>query len=227
MADAPPPSAPLSPATVREDEAPRPIGNLRMVWDFASAYPGRIAIATLALATAAGATLAIPAGLKRIVDDGFKGGSSDIAPYFHYLFMIVGVLALATAIRFYFVSWIGERVVADIREAVQRNLLRLAPAFFEENRPSEISSRMTGTTVLLPSSSSITSLYIRHPKALRPRIADASNGATRKLAHATIHSVSITQNPTTINAFIKTGSNDPGHFVVGKVIEKRGTCPSP
>ncbi len=149
MADAPPPSAPLSPATVREDEAPRPIGNLRMVWDFASAYPGRIAIATLALATAAGATLAIPAGLKRIVDDGFKGGSSDIAPYFHYLFMIVGVLALATAIRFYFVSWIGERVVADIREAVQRNLLRLAPAFFEENRPSEISSRMTSDTTII------------------------------------------------------------------------------
>ena len=149
MADAPPPSAPLSPATVREDEAPRPIGNLRMVWGFASAYPGRIAIAMIALATAAGATLAIPAGLKRIVDDGFEGGSSDIAPYFHYLFMIVGVLALAPAIRFYFVSWIGERVVADIREAVQRNLLRLAPAFFEENRPSEISSRMTSDTTII------------------------------------------------------------------------------
>ncbi|TXC68199.1 ATP-binding cassette domain-containing protein [Sphingorhabdus soli] len=149
MADAPPPSAPLSPTATREDDAPRPIGNLRMVWDFARGYPGRIAIAMFALATAAGATLAIPAGLKRIVDDGFEGGSSDIAPYFHYLFMIVGVLALATAIRFYFVSWIGERVVADIREAVQRNLLRLAPAFFEENRPSEISSRMTSDTTII------------------------------------------------------------------------------
>lgn len=149
MAATPPPSAPLSAAPESSDDAPRPIGNLRMVWDFARRYPGRIAIAMFALATAAAATLAIPAGLKRIVDDGFTGGARDIAPYFHYLFMIVAVLALATAIRFYFVSWIGERVVADIREAVQRNLLRLAPAFFEENRPSEISSRMTSDTTII------------------------------------------------------------------------------
>lgn len=63
--------------------------------------------------------------------------------------MIVVVLALATATRFYFVSWLGERVVADMRGAVQRNLLRLAPAFFEENRPSEIASRMTADTAVI------------------------------------------------------------------------------
>src|SRR5690606_2566142 len=62
------------------------------------------------------------------------------------LFMIVIVLALGTAARFYFVSWLGERVVADIRSAVQRNLLRLSPGFFEQNSPSEISSRMTADT---------------------------------------------------------------------------------
>src|SRR3546814_18194972 len=56
--------------------------------------------------------------------------------------LIVVILALATALRFYFVSWLGERTVADIRQAVQRNLLRLAPGFFEENRPSAIASRM-------------------------------------------------------------------------------------
>ena len=149
MAETPHPLDPPSTAGKPAEEAPRPIGNLRMVWDFAKRYPGRITIAMVALATAAAATLAIPAGLKRIVDDGFAGGSGDIAPYFRYLFMIVGVLALATAVRFYFVSWIGERVVADIREAVQRNLLRLAPAFFEENRPSEISSRMTSDTTII------------------------------------------------------------------------------
>ena len=59
--------------------------------------------------------------------------------------MIVIVLALGTAVRFYFVSWLGERVVADIRLKVQANLLRLAPGFFEENSPKEISSRMTAT----------------------------------------------------------------------------------
>ena len=59
------------------------------------------------------------------------------------------VLALGTAFRFYYVSWLGERVVADIRLGVQRNLLRLAPSFFEENSPKEISSRMTADTALI------------------------------------------------------------------------------
>ena len=63
--------------------------------------------------------------------------------------MIVGVLGLGTAVRFYFVSWLGERVVADVRERVHENLLRLAPAFFEENSPKEISSRMTSDTAII------------------------------------------------------------------------------
>jgi ATP-binding cassette subfamily B protein len=63
--------------------------------------------------------------------------------------MIVLVMALATAARYYFVSWLGERVVADVRAAVQRNLLRLEPAFFEENRPSEIASRLTADTTII------------------------------------------------------------------------------
>ena len=63
--------------------------------------------------------------------------------------MLVGVMALATATRFYFVIWIGERTVADIRLAVHRNLLRLAPGFFEENRPAEITSRITVDTTII------------------------------------------------------------------------------
>ena len=59
------------------------------------------------------------------------------------------MLAVGTAVRFYSVSWLGERVVADIRLAVQTNLLRLAPGFFEENSPREISSRMTSDTALI------------------------------------------------------------------------------
>jgi ATP-binding cassette subfamily B protein len=65
------------------------------------------------------------------------------------LLLIAGVLAIGTALRFYFVSWLGERVVADIRLRVHRNLLRLAPAFYEENSPKEISSRMTSDTALI------------------------------------------------------------------------------
>ena len=58
-------------------------------------------------------------------------------------------MALATATRFYFVSWLGERTVADIRLAVHRNLLRLSPGFFEENRPAEITSRITVDTTII------------------------------------------------------------------------------
>lgn len=127
----------------------RKMGNLRFIWRYAAHYPGRVAAAALSLLLASGATLAIPSGFKRVIDKGFAAGGGDITPYFHYLLMIVVVLALATASRYYFVSWLGERVVADIRTAVQANLLRLAPAFFEENRPSEIASRLTADTSVI------------------------------------------------------------------------------
>lgn len=127
----------------------RKIGELTMIWRFARAYPGRIAAAAASLVVAASATLAIPGGFRLVIDKGFIASGGDVGPYFRYLLIIVLVLALATALRFYFVSWMGERVVADIRIAVQKNLLRLAPGFFEENRPSEIASRLTADTAVI------------------------------------------------------------------------------
>jgi ATP-binding cassette, subfamily B, bacterial len=129
--------------------APRKLGNLRIIWGFTARYKGHVAGALLALLVAAGATLAIPNAFKLIIDRGFGASGGDIGRWFQYLLVVVVVLALATASRFYFVSWLGERVVADVREAVQRNLLRLAPRFFEENRPSEIASRMTADTTII------------------------------------------------------------------------------
>jgi ATP-binding cassette subfamily B protein len=131
------------------EPGPRKIGNLRMIWRFAVRYPGRIAGAVLSLLIAASATLAIPNSFRLIIDRGFGGGDGDIGRWFQYLLFVVVVMALATASRFYFVSWLGERVVADIRTAVQRNLLRLSPSFFEENRPSEIASRLTADTTII------------------------------------------------------------------------------
>ncbi|WP_373488045.1 ABC transporter transmembrane domain-containing protein [Blastomonas sp.] len=135
----------------RERGSPKQLGNLAMIVRFASAYPRMIVCALLALLVAAAATLAIPAGFKMVIDRGFDAGGSadDIGRWFRYLFLITIVLGLSTALRFYFVSWLGERVVADIRLAVQRNLLRLAPSFFESNRPSEIASRMTADTAVV------------------------------------------------------------------------------
>ncbi|MFC7537147.1 ABC transporter transmembrane domain-containing protein [Sphingomonas sp. GCM10030256] len=134
------------------DKSGRSIANLKLVWRATARYPGRIAAALFFLALSSGATLAIPAGFKRIIDQGFSGGaisSAAVGEAFRYLLLIVAVLAVATGFRFYFVSWLGERTVADLRRQVQRNLLTLPPRFFEENRPSEIASRLTADTAIL------------------------------------------------------------------------------
>jgi ATP-binding cassette subfamily B protein len=134
-----------------EFDAPpsRKLGNLALIWRFAIRYPMRIVGAGLTLLVAAAATLAIPDGFRRVIDNGFTGAEANIGTYFYYLIMIVLVLAIATSLRFYFVSWLGERVVADLRIATHRNLLALDPKYFEENRPSEIASRMTSDTSVI------------------------------------------------------------------------------
>jgi len=133
----------------KSDTPRRKLGSLRMIWHYASRYPLQLLIAAVALGIAALATLAIPYQFKEMIDSGFVAGGGDVAPHFRFFYVIVLLLAVATALRFYFVSWLGERTVADIRQAVQRNLLRLAPGFFEENRPSEIASRMTSDTSII------------------------------------------------------------------------------
>ncbi len=141
----PSPSAPAVPVST-----PRKLGSLAMVWHYASAYPLHIGAAIAGLTMSSAAVLAIPMGFKLVIDRGFAtGNAANIDFYFKLLLGIVVVLAIATSIRFFFVSWLGERTVADIRRAVQRNLLRQAPAFFEDNRPSEISSRMTSDTAII------------------------------------------------------------------------------
>ncbi len=133
---------------------PRSLAPLRMVYREAGKYPREVALALLALFITAAGTLAIPAAMQLIVDRGFGGagtdaGAGDIGHWFRLLFGVVIVIALGTAARFYFVSWIGERVVADIRRKVHRNLMRLSPSFYEENSPKEISSRMTSDTAII------------------------------------------------------------------------------
>ncbi|MBV9842623.1 MAG: ATP-binding cassette domain-containing protein [Sphingomonadaceae bacterium] len=145
MARPPRSATPPDPARAAE----RSLGNLRLVLRFAFAYPGQIAGAMVALILAAAATLAIPSGFKRVIDKGFVAHGGQVGPYFRYLLLIVVVLALASACRYFFISWLGERVVADMRIAVHGNLLRLAPRFFEENRPSEIASRLTADTTII------------------------------------------------------------------------------
>ena len=136
-----------------DDEAKpaRNLGPLRMIWGLAARYPRQVLTALLALLASSGATIAIPMRFRAIVDQAFGPGAKvdAIAGAFQGMLVIVVILGLATATRFYFVSWLGERVVADLREKVQSNLLRLPPSFFEANSPKEISSRMTSDTALI------------------------------------------------------------------------------
>ncbi len=140
-----------SPAPAPTAQPPRKLSSLTIVWGYTSRYPLQLTLAILALLLAAGATLWIPRTFKEVVDNGFGPDSdpSQIGGYFQGLLLVVVVLAFATAMRFYFVSWLGERTVADMRAAVHRNLLRLPPRWFEENRPSEIASRLTADTAVV------------------------------------------------------------------------------
>ena len=146
--------APVADPAPAPDPAPkraRSLAPLKMVYREAAKYPHQVVFALLALAVTAAGTLAIPSAVQLIVDRGFGAAPEDqeISRWFRYLGLIVVVIALGTAARFYFVSWIGERVVADIRRKVHRNLMRLSPAFYEENSPKEISSRMTSDTTII------------------------------------------------------------------------------
>ena len=134
------------------ERKPRSLAPLAMIYREAGKYPREVIFAFLSLVVTAAGTLALAPAAQLIVDRGFGGAgqdAGDIARWFRYLFLLVIVIALGTAARFYFVSWIGERVVADIRAKVHRNLMRLSPGFYEVNSPKEIASRMTADTAII------------------------------------------------------------------------------
>jgi ATP-binding cassette, subfamily B, bacterial len=125
---------------------------LRPMLRFALNYRGRIAAAITALVLASMATLAVPLAVRRVIDFGFGEDRSElISAYFGMLIVVVAVLALASAGRYYFVITLGERVVADVRAAVFRRLTTLDPAFFDVSRTGEIISRLTADTTQVKS----------------------------------------------------------------------------
>ena len=136
--------------TAGDRAASRDLGQLRLLGRFLAPYKLAMAGALAALVTAAGTVLALGFGLRRLVDDGFRAG--DAALLDRALVVMLGVialLALASYGRYYLVSWIGERVVADIRRAVYDHIIGLSPAFFEITRTGEILSRLTTDTTVL------------------------------------------------------------------------------
>ncbi|MCB1695262.1 MAG: ATP-binding cassette domain-containing protein [Pseudomonadales bacterium] len=129
---------------------PASLPSLLPVVGFLKPYKLRLAGASVALLFTAGATLSMGRGLQVLIDQGFgNGDSADLAGAVSLLIAIAAAIAVGTFIRFYLVSWLGERVSADLRKAVFDNIVRLHPGYFELNRSGEIMSRLTTDTTLL------------------------------------------------------------------------------
>ncbi|MBZ9936725.1 ATP-binding cassette domain-containing protein [Mesorhizobium sp. BR1-1-16] len=120
---------------------------LRMLVPYVLRYKAQLTGAALALIAAAGATLTVPMAVRRMIDHGFNADdAAAINTYFLALIGVVAVLAAASSLRFYFVTWLGERVVADLRADVFRHLASLGIDFFDRSRSGEITSRLTADT---------------------------------------------------------------------------------
>ena len=131
-------------------EVSRDLVNLRPALRFVRPYLKQVCIAGIALVVTAGITLSIGQGLRLVIDQGLRGGSDALLEQSILVFSVLVLgLTIGTFVRFYFVSWIGEQVSADLRLAVFGRLIRLHPAFFEKNLPTEIQSRITTDTTLL------------------------------------------------------------------------------
>ena len=123
---------------------------LARVGVFVRPYRKQVAFAAVALILAAGAVLAIGQGLKGVVDRGFgTGDAGELDRTLALMLGVVAVMAGATFARFYFVSWIGERVTADLRRAVFDHLLTLPPGYYEATRTGDVISRLINDTAML------------------------------------------------------------------------------
>lgn len=129
----------------------RSLAPLKGLLPFLKPYRGRITVAILALLASSAATLILPQFARGLIDSrGLTAEEAHSLAGFYFAFVIAAaVLGLASAIRFYAVTWLGERVVADVRKAVFDNVLGLSPQFFEVTRTGEVLSRMTADTTLI------------------------------------------------------------------------------
>ncbi len=156
----PAPTVPTPPAAARAG-----LGALAQLRPFLRPYRLRIALALLFLVLAALATLSFPLALRALVDGGLlpagaaSGSANDAATrgvqvlalreHFGLLFGVAAALGVFSAARFYTVSWLGERITTDVRNAVYARMLRQSPAFFETTQTGEVLSRLTTDTTLV------------------------------------------------------------------------------
>src|SRR5690242_19638993 len=143
-------SAPAEPKAAQNQKAKlRP---LRLLVPYVTRYRGRVAAALVALLVASIATLIVPPAVRRMIDFGFASERIGlINQYFGWMIVVVAVLALASASRYYLVTTLGERVVADVRAAVFAHLTELSAPFFDTAKTGELTSRLTADTTQIKS----------------------------------------------------------------------------
>jgi ATP-binding cassette subfamily B protein len=130
----------------------RSLRPLRALLPFLRPHVGTLLLALGALLVAAAAMLALPVALRYLIDEGMAAGSPEtINRYFIAFLAAAAVFGVFAALRFYLVTWLGERVVADLRQAVYQRVIRMDPAFFEVTRIGEVLSRLTADTTLVQS----------------------------------------------------------------------------
>ena len=146
-----------SSATEAERQARVSLQPLLALKPYLLRYRGVIGAALVALIVSAAATLVLPLAVRRMIDVGFSGMEPGLVDkYFATLLGIGLILALASAARFYFVNWLGERVVADIRTDIFKHLTGLSPAFYETAHSGEVMSRLTADTTQVKAAASTT-----------------------------------------------------------------------
>jgi ATP-binding cassette, subfamily B, bacterial len=131
---------------------------------FLTKFRGRIVVALIALIVASATTLLIPIAVRRVLDNGFTNENAGLVnQYFLVMFAVVAALAISSSVRFYNVMWIGERVVADVRDALFKHLMILPPSFYETQKTGEVVSRLTADTTQIKSAfSSTASIALRN-----------------------------------------------------------------
>ena len=144
---------PARPAGIADDTGGgrmRKLGSLRTLWPFLARHRGLFSAWLLALAVSSTATLSLPVAVRHMIDNGF-GGGNQINQAFGLLFVVAVVLAMATAARFFFVSLLGEKVVADLRGQLYGHLIGLDTGFHDRSRSGELVSRLSADSELLRS----------------------------------------------------------------------------
>lgn len=133
----------------KKEKSKQVVTRLWQLWRFVKPYKLHVFGALIALIVAAGTTLWIGQAIRDLLDKGFTAGAGSLDRVFIGLMGVVALLAVATFSRYFLVSWIGERVISDLRKAVFNHVLTLNPAFFEITRTGEVLSRLTTDTTLI------------------------------------------------------------------------------